>query len=361
MLPQPLSVPCASPKVAFKLWPLQVALVLDITLQPFMLAFGAPLLVMPAAPLLASARRQNVDNVLHRFGRFAHLNDPGSIGRQGANAEYHRVDERIVGRKPRSLDFPAAAALPLTSITAWEAMFDRLDVARPVSHNVHESLGRGRLHPPALGDEPVVKSQPGRLDRQPDEETSAQLACDLTRNSGAERVSGENDLLGRGERSDESARMKEILRLAEDGERLVCKGKDGANAFGQGRPSPRVRRRCSPRAAIRLRDGCRRRCRASSRRLSRPIWRLAIRAARRFRCGSILSIWARGACRPRLDEGRGDAERGAGGAPRQRRLRAASTYIPRPVDTALWEQALRGRDRGFEGFFSARGIGGIAA
>src|SRR5271166_3981427 len=40
----------------------------------------------------------------------------GSIGRQGANAEYHLVDERIVGRKPRSLDFPAAAALPPTSI-----------------------------------------------------------------------------------------------------------------------------------------------------------------------------------------------------------------------------------------------------
>ena len=57
---------------------------------------------------------------------------PGFTGRQGANAEYHLVDERIVGRKPRSLDFPAAAALPLTSITAWEAMFDRLDVAKPV-------------------------------------------------------------------------------------------------------------------------------------------------------------------------------------------------------------------------------------
>ena len=56
----------------------------------------------------------------------------GSISRQGADAEFHLVDERIVGRKPRSLDFPAAAALPLTSITAWEAMFDRLDVAKPV-------------------------------------------------------------------------------------------------------------------------------------------------------------------------------------------------------------------------------------
>ena len=56
----------------------------------------------------------------------------GSIGRQGADAEFHLVDERIVGRKPGSLDFPAAAALPLTAITAWEAMFDRLDVARAV-------------------------------------------------------------------------------------------------------------------------------------------------------------------------------------------------------------------------------------
>jgi zinc-binding alcohol dehydrogenase family protein len=56
----------------------------------------------------------------------------GSIGRQGADMEFHLVDERIVGRKPRKLDFAAAAALPLTSITAWEAMFDRLDVARPV-------------------------------------------------------------------------------------------------------------------------------------------------------------------------------------------------------------------------------------
>src|SRR5208282_6115249 len=56
----------------------------------------------------------------------------GSVGRQGADMEFHLVDERIVGRKPRSLDFAAAAALPLTSITAWEAMFDRLDVAKPI-------------------------------------------------------------------------------------------------------------------------------------------------------------------------------------------------------------------------------------
>ena len=56
----------------------------------------------------------------------------GAIGRQGTNAEYHLVDERIVGAKPASLSAPEAAALPLTTITAWEALFDRLDVRRPV-------------------------------------------------------------------------------------------------------------------------------------------------------------------------------------------------------------------------------------
>src|SRR3954463_5821138 len=50
----------------------------------------------------------------------------GSILRQGTNSEFHLVDERIVGRKPGSLSFAQAAALPLTSITAWELLFDRL-------------------------------------------------------------------------------------------------------------------------------------------------------------------------------------------------------------------------------------------
>jgi len=53
----------------------------------------------------------------------------GSIQRQGTNAEYHLVDERIVGRKPKSLSFTQAAALPLTSITSWELLFDRLGVS----------------------------------------------------------------------------------------------------------------------------------------------------------------------------------------------------------------------------------------
>lgn len=50
----------------------------------------------------------------------------GSIARPGTNSELHAVDERIVGPKPRSLSFAQAAALPLTSITAWELLFDRL-------------------------------------------------------------------------------------------------------------------------------------------------------------------------------------------------------------------------------------------
>jgi len=56
----------------------------------------------------------------------------GAIDRPGSNAELQAVDERLVGRMPSSLGFAEAAALPLTTITAWEALFDRFDVARPV-------------------------------------------------------------------------------------------------------------------------------------------------------------------------------------------------------------------------------------
>ena len=59
----------------------------------------------------------------------------GSNQRSGTNAEFHLVDERIVGRKPASLDFAPAAALPLTAITAWELLFDRLKVQPGKSHD----------------------------------------------------------------------------------------------------------------------------------------------------------------------------------------------------------------------------------
>jgi zinc-binding alcohol dehydrogenase family protein len=52
----------------------------------------------------------------------------GSLLRPGTNSELHLVDERIVGPMPASLGFEEAAALPLTSITAWELLFDRLQV-----------------------------------------------------------------------------------------------------------------------------------------------------------------------------------------------------------------------------------------
>jgi zinc-binding alcohol dehydrogenase family protein len=53
----------------------------------------------------------------------------GSLTRPGANSELHVVDERIVGHMPKSLSFAHAAALPLTAITAWELLFERLQVA----------------------------------------------------------------------------------------------------------------------------------------------------------------------------------------------------------------------------------------
>ncbi|GAS98027.1 zinc-binding alcohol dehydrogenase [Mycolicibacterium canariasense] len=49
----------------------------------------------------------------------------GDVSRPGTNAELHAVDERIVSRKPKSLSFKDSAALPLTTITAWEALFER--------------------------------------------------------------------------------------------------------------------------------------------------------------------------------------------------------------------------------------------
>jgi len=52
----------------------------------------------------------------------------GDLNRQGSNAEYQLVDERIVGKKPKSLSESEAAALPLTAITAWELLFERLGI-----------------------------------------------------------------------------------------------------------------------------------------------------------------------------------------------------------------------------------------
>lgn len=62
----------------------------------------------------------------------------GVLDRQGANAELQLVDERIVGRKPSTIDHAAAASLPLTGLTAWEMLFDRLQL--PLDGAVGEAL-----------------------------------------------------------------------------------------------------------------------------------------------------------------------------------------------------------------------------
>ena len=52
----------------------------------------------------------------------------GDLTRSGCNAEYQLVDERIVGSKPKKLSIAEAAAIPLTGLTAWESLFDRIRV-----------------------------------------------------------------------------------------------------------------------------------------------------------------------------------------------------------------------------------------
>lgn len=67
----------------------------------------------------------------------------GQIDRPGSNAEFQLVDERIVGKKPQSLNFAQAAALPLTAITAWELLFDRLGITKESTGNLLVLGGAG--------------------------------------------------------------------------------------------------------------------------------------------------------------------------------------------------------------------------
>ena len=69
-----------------------------------------------------------VGNAVTRFKVGDEVYYAGDVTRSGCNAQFQTVDERIVGRKPKTLSFAEAAALPLTTITAWESLFDRLGV-----------------------------------------------------------------------------------------------------------------------------------------------------------------------------------------------------------------------------------------
>lgn len=71
-----------------------------------------------------------VGNAVSRFRPGDRVWYAGSILRPGCNSERHLVDERIAGHMPASLSFAEAAALPLTAITAWELLFDRLQITR---------------------------------------------------------------------------------------------------------------------------------------------------------------------------------------------------------------------------------------
>ena len=58
----------------------------------------------------------------------------GARMRQGGNGEFQLVDERIVGRKPANLGFAEAAAMPLTTLTAWEGLFERIGISKSGAH-----------------------------------------------------------------------------------------------------------------------------------------------------------------------------------------------------------------------------------
>lgn len=72
---------------------------------------------------------EEVGNETTKFKKGDEVFYAGDLTRSGCNAEYQLVDERIVGHKPKKLSFAEAAAMPLTSLTAWEAFFDRIRIS----------------------------------------------------------------------------------------------------------------------------------------------------------------------------------------------------------------------------------------
>ncbi|WP_246009389.1 zinc-binding alcohol dehydrogenase family protein [Brevibacillus fluminis] len=64
----------------------------------------------------------------------------GDLNRPGSNSEFQLVDERIVGRKPKSVDFAQAAAMPLTSLTAWEGLYERMGVSHDKRENENKTI-----------------------------------------------------------------------------------------------------------------------------------------------------------------------------------------------------------------------------
>ena len=78
-----------------------------------------------------------------RFGVGDDVYYAGVTNRPGSNAEFQVVDEHIVGRKPATLDFAQSAALPLTTITAWEGLFDHLGLTPVLDLGMRLGEGSG--------------------------------------------------------------------------------------------------------------------------------------------------------------------------------------------------------------------------
>ncbi|MBM7632105.1 zinc-binding alcohol dehydrogenase family protein [Geomicrobium sediminis] len=83
----------------------------------------------------ASGIVEEVGEEVTLFAPGDHVYYAGDVTKAGTNSEYHLVDERIVGKKPESLSFGEAAAMPLTTITAYEGLFDRLDISKTIEDN----------------------------------------------------------------------------------------------------------------------------------------------------------------------------------------------------------------------------------
>ncbi|NHN32131.1 zinc-binding alcohol dehydrogenase family protein [Paenibacillus agricola] len=116
-----------------------LVLVKAISINPVDVKVRAPKDRTEAAPRILG---WDVAGVVEAVGSDCTLFKPGdevyyagSITRPGCNSEFHLVDERIVGSKPQSLDYAEAAALPLTALTAWEALFVRLGLSQSPADN----------------------------------------------------------------------------------------------------------------------------------------------------------------------------------------------------------------------------------
>jgi len=74
----------------------------------------------------------DVGNAVMNFSPGDRVYYAGAVNRPGTNSEYHLVDARIVGKAPNTISTSAAAALPLTTLTAYEMLFDRLGIDTPI-------------------------------------------------------------------------------------------------------------------------------------------------------------------------------------------------------------------------------------